>query len=133
MAAVIYGLTAGGSVRYVGVTTQPLGDRLSQHRYDATRPRYRGFRVYQWMNEVGRDNVELIVLDSVAPGHDPGMVERGWIQRLLAEGYDLTNFSKSVEHNIVRYRGGCRCDSCRAANRDQMRRYRARARVTHGG
>lgn len=36
------------------------------------------------------------------------------------------------EHNLDRYRGGCRCPSCKQANRDYMRAYRAERRGLGG-
>ena len=47
---------------YVGSTTQPLSQRLSEHKRDAKR---RSYYVYQHLNKIGWDTVRIILIETV--------------------------------------------------------------------
>lgn len=80
---VVYGLLAGGSFGYVGMTRVNVKTRLWEHRSRSrsghTAP------VYEWMRSVGVDLVEAVVLD------EDSSSESEWIVKLLAEGHPLAN------------------------------------------
>lgn len=60
----IYGLHAGdGEIRYVGQTGAPLRTRLSQHKSRSRDPKS---DVHRWIQEIGRDNVEIVLLEECA-------------------------------------------------------------------
>lgn len=87
---VIYGLHLGDRrYRYVGLTSKGAKSRLSSHRANANRGV--AFPVYLWMRKHGVDKVHVDVLDQT---DDPTLLdslERTWIAKLKAEGFDLLN------------------------------------------
>jgi predicted GIY-YIG superfamily endonuclease len=72
----VYGLfTPGGSVRYIGQTTDPA-TRLSRHRHDDT-DTHKG----NWVRSVGPSNVQMMILQ-VVPEDQADAIEMALIARL---------------------------------------------------
>jgi len=86
----IYALHAGDHVyRYVGATTKNSQNRLYEHIYRARIGHMAP--VYQWMREVGLDNVETVDLVKVHELRLLDILEATTIATLIADGYPLTN------------------------------------------
>jgi hypothetical protein len=79
----VYGLRAGSFYGYVGSTRVNSKTRLWEHRARARKGHTAP--VYDWMREVGIDNVEIVELD------DDPTTETKWIDNLLSEGHPLRN------------------------------------------
>lgn len=88
----IYALSLDGvDHRYIGATTQKIHRRLTGHKQNALQPYRRGTApVYDWMREVGPNNVIATLIDRV-PDSDIHEAERRWISNLRAQGFDLLN------------------------------------------
>lgn len=78
-----------GVYRYIGSTTGNSQNRLWEHIYRGRNGH--DSPVYQWMREVGVENVRVIDLEKVPDITTIKEVEARWIKLLLDEGHDLTN------------------------------------------
>lgn len=81
----VYGLSVDGvSVRYVGLTTQRLEKRLSNHRVQARK----GTRtpLYDWMRKQGVQNVRISLIIECECSEDMCEVERGCIAYAREQG-----------------------------------------------
>lgn len=76
-------------IRYVGVTTRSLNERLSQHKYDAKHKPTR--HVLKWINSLPKDPV--IELLDLAEYETWELYEQYWISQLRQWGIKLTNHS----------------------------------------
>lgn len=90
----VYALsTDGENHRYIGYTTKKIRQRLSMHRWEAKHDN--PAKLYDWMREVGPDNVIVTVLEKLPTDSTLGQLggerEAHWIARLRGEGYDLIN------------------------------------------
>lgn len=87
---VIYGLSClchpEAGVRYVGLTSQGLTRRLSQHRRDAAKPTAN--RMHLWMRE---HEVTAEVLESIGDRRKLRPAEVRWMAHLRGRGADLLN------------------------------------------
>ena len=94
--ATIYGLfDPRGSlqveeVRYIGMTTTPLNQRLKSHVGMAVHEPHRG--VCAWILELALDNIQPVIqpLETTLAMHR-GDREKAWIARGRQEGWDLVN------------------------------------------
>lgn len=82
-------------IRYVGVTTQPLSRRFTQHKFNVTHPEYRGLPVHKWMYSVykkgGKINIEKIDECSELEWEDR---EKFLIKKYKNEGHRLLNIDE---------------------------------------
>jgi hypothetical protein len=78
---VIYGLHGpDNEIRYVGMTTRTLNDRLRSHKDSARKMLFTP--LYEWMREIGVANIEGVVLETVTD--DPLVLnerEQYWIDK----------------------------------------------------
>lgn len=97
---VVYGLKSPSDVgfRYVGKTTWGTAHRLHQHLGDARR-KANTRHVVNWINSVGADTVEIVVLEECPVGDKAYLsyAERYWIASLKELGHSLTNHSLGGE------------------------------------
>lgn len=57
----IYALHSGNGVyKYIGYTTQRPNDRLTEHRYESTKPKYT--HKLNWIRSIGPENLEMDIL-----------------------------------------------------------------------
>ena len=82
----LYRTDCGNDV-YVGSTSQPLGKRLSEHKYNAGNPSrlkwYGGSKLYEKMRVVGVHNWEIVPLLTFACNRDTICeFEREWVKTL---------------------------------------------------
>lgn len=86
----IYALHAGDfRMAYVGTTSKNSKNRLWEHIYRARKGH--PSPVYEWMREVGIENVEVIDLEAVTDDTDSLVREAHWIARLIEEGHPVVN------------------------------------------
>jgi hypothetical protein len=107
--------------RYHGVKRN--GKKYDEHRLvweDANGPIPRGYVVHH-VDEDPRNNS----LDNLS------MMTRADHARLHKTGKPMPHLWAACGTNRA-YRRGCKCDLCRAANRDKQRRYRAKRRELTG-
>lgn len=93
----VYGLFVGDSsaIRYVGVTTKGIEQRLVGHRYAAAH----GINSYlcKWMRKVGSENVKTRLLCQTVTYEDMMAAERWWIAELRSMGFKLCNMTDGGE------------------------------------
>jgi len=53
------------NIKYVGSTCDSLSKRLSKHRRDTKRSKYKNYKIYQYFNEHGWSNAEISLLELV--------------------------------------------------------------------
>ena len=86
----VYALSLDGTTyRYVGMTKQPLENRLAGHR--STARNGADWPVCRWFRKHGLDSVQATVLEECESVHVAGERECYWISRLRREGYSLLN------------------------------------------
>lgn len=88
--ASVYVLHAGDEIlAYVGSTSKNAPNRLWEHKYRARTGH--AAPVYQWMREVGIENVRAVVLAFEPDAEIRQALEAVTIAQLLAEGHPLVN------------------------------------------
>lgn len=86
----IYALHAGDfRMAYVGTTSKNSKNRLWEHIYRARNGH--PSPVYEWMREVGIENVEVVDLEAVIETEDAIEREAHWIARLIGQGHPIVN------------------------------------------
>ena len=85
---------------YVGSTSQPLPQRLNNHKRDAIRPGNENNRLYVRMNEVRLDNWEILpLLSRTCDIKTIREVEKKWVKVL---GADLNSYSPIREEETIK-------------------------------
>lgn len=85
----VYALHAGDlKYRYVGTSKNARG-RITEHRSRARRGH--AAPVYRWMREVGPENVQIVILESIMDATLLHVIEAEWIAGLIDLGFDLLN------------------------------------------
>lgn len=83
------------NIRYVGVTTNKLTQRLSGHRYNAIYPNKRSQPVHKWMWNKIQNKCDICITQiDCCEENLWESIERKWIQYYRELGYDLLNVSE---------------------------------------
>lgn len=101
----IYGLHGpDGVVRYVGSTVN-VAHRLAQHRHAAFNPACHEYHLDRsaWIRGIGRDNIQIRLLESFEESSIRIHVEREWIRSLFEFGFDLFNIQDSPDTSPRRW------------------------------
>jgi hypothetical protein len=90
-------------IRYVGVTTQKLDRRFSQHKYCANHPEKRGLPVHKWMYSVYKNGGSVIIekIDECSEEAWEAR-EQYWISYYKNLGHKLMNIDKGGKGVITK-------------------------------
>jgi hypothetical protein len=116
----IYGLCINpGDIVYVGLTRVGPESRLKKHISNAASGR--PGKVWDWIREVGPENVHVVTLQTCDNPDDLGLLEEAWIAQLRAVGQAALN----VTHGGWRGKGRVWTDEEKAAQSERLKQFHA--------
>ena len=124
----VYKLVCDGSEDfYVGSTCNKLSKRLADHRFATRQPRYQQRNVYKWMNEMGADNIQIILVSEhpdCASFEQQRMFEREVVDRLKPSLNSIRPYQTQDERRQ-------QCRKYDSAHREERREYDRRYNEAH--